>query len=62
MQAGHVRFLGNQGELPAVRWRNASQRRFLNALRTFAQIEAAERKRPRMIDASWRQLPEMTPG
>jgi hypothetical protein len=54
MHAAHVRFQGYQGELPAVRRRNAAQRRYLTALKTIAQIEAAERKRPRMIDATWR--------
>jgi hypothetical protein len=56
MQAGVAGFAGHQGELPSVKRRSAAQRRFLAALRNLAQIEAAERKRPRMIDASWRSI------
>jgi hypothetical protein len=53
MHAADVRFHGKQGEPAAVRRRDGAQRRYLAALKTIAQIEAAERRRPRMIDASW---------
>jgi hypothetical protein len=54
MQAGSKGFWTDQGNPVVIRRRNGAQRRFLSALKAFAQIEAAERKRPRMIDASWR--------